>query len=281
MRRLIIVRKDLNLKPGKLAAMVGHLCEAFWTNMIKKQISPWKKENELGQQLCYTCNLELPIDMVDEYLFGIFTKTICEAKNLKDLKKVEQYIEDINNNCLMEYPVNSNTEKVELGNIPSGTSFDVQPTLKRKLVKGVDYDYIRDNCLTDIKPEDPDGRTTIGVWFKPLPDEIAHKISKKYKLYRERSKIKTYVIVCNRVWDEGEDCTTYDRYNSLDEAKKHLNYLFKKFSEDNDHADVKWKDSGDSFTAKYKLFKYRNVETYEIIEEDIEVKDKFDEPKED
>ena len=251
MRRLIIVRKDLNLKPGKLAAMTGHLCEAFWTNMIKKQISPWKKENELGQQLCYICNLELPIDMVDEYLFGIFTKTICEAKNLNDLKKVDKYIDEVNK------------------------------SLPIPLTLDVDYGYIRDNCLTDLKPEDSDGRTTIGVWFRPLPDEIAHKISKKYKLYRERSKIKTYVIVCNRVWDESEDCTTYDRYTSLDEAKKHLNYLFKKFSEDNDHADVKWEDSGDSFTAEYKLFKYRNVETYEIIEEDIEVKDKFDEPKED
>ena len=35
MRRLFIIRKDLNLKPGKLAAMVGHCAEAFWTNILK------------------------------------------------------------------------------------------------------------------------------------------------------------------------------------------------------------------------------------------------------
>ena len=35
MRRLFIIRKDLHLKPGKLAAMVGHCCEAYWTNAMK------------------------------------------------------------------------------------------------------------------------------------------------------------------------------------------------------------------------------------------------------
>ena len=29
-----------------------------------------------------------------------------------------------------------------------------------------------------------DGTTLTGIWFKPLPDELAHKISKKYQLYR-------------------------------------------------------------------------------------------------
>ncbi len=30
MRRLFIIRKDLNLSPGKLAAMVGHCAEGYW-----------------------------------------------------------------------------------------------------------------------------------------------------------------------------------------------------------------------------------------------------------
>lgn len=29
MRRLFIIRKDLNLSPGKLAAMVGHCAEVY------------------------------------------------------------------------------------------------------------------------------------------------------------------------------------------------------------------------------------------------------------
>ena len=153
MRRVFVIRKDLHLKPGKLAAMVGHCAEAYWTNLIKKYISPWKKENELGQQLCYVCQLELPIDIVDEYVFGIFTKTICECKNLNQLKtKIIPVIEEL------------------------------------KLVEGVDYGYINDSCKTDLTPENPDGTCTIGMWFKPLPDEIAHKISKKFQLYRDESR---------------------------------------------------------------------------------------------
>jgi hypothetical protein len=52
------------------------------------------------------------------------------------------------------------------------------------LIKDVDYGFINDCCLTELTPENEDGTTTIGIWFKPLPDDIAHKFSKKFKLYR-------------------------------------------------------------------------------------------------
>ena len=53
------------------------------------------------------------------------------------------------------------------------------------LKEGSDYGYINDRCLTDLTPENEDGTCTIGMWFKPLPDEVAHKISKKFQLYRD------------------------------------------------------------------------------------------------
>ena len=34
MRRLFIIRKDLNLHPGKLAAMVGHCAECYWMKLL-------------------------------------------------------------------------------------------------------------------------------------------------------------------------------------------------------------------------------------------------------
>ena len=254
MRRLIIVRKDLNLKPGKLAAMVGHLCEAYWTNMIRKNVSPWKKENGLVQQLCYVCNLELPIDITDEYVFGMFTKTICEAKNLNQLKKVEEYVKELNSSLPKE----------------------------KQLSYGVDYGYINDKCLTDLTPENPDGTTTIGVWFRPLPDFLAQKISKKYKLYGAFDKTdnirKTivYSVRCTRIWCEGEDTFVVVRYASLEEAKKHLNHLFEELSKSDKYSDVKWNSYG-GFDCKYNLFKYDNTETYEVDEEEIEIKEKFTE----
>ena len=148
MRRVIIIRKDLHLKPGKLAAMVGHCCEAYFTNLLK--LFPCL-DNEIGtQNNTVSVTVEIPKDIWNDYVNGIFTKTICEAKNLKYL----------NNRAL---PVIE-----ELG-----------------LKEGTDWGYINDCCLTDLTPENEDGTTTIGMWFKPLKDEDAFKISKKFKLYRD------------------------------------------------------------------------------------------------
>lgn len=189
MRRVFIIRKDLHLKPGKLAAMVGHCCEAYWTNLLKLSPcvdnefdtllseDPWRP----GQQAVYkhpdvcrkakqafkagekyfkvkkqfpkdtvSITVEIPKDIWNDYVNSIFTKTICEARNLDNMKK-------------RALPVIE-----ELG-----------------LKEGSDYGYINDKCLTDLTPENKDGTCTIGMWFKPLPDEDAHKISKKFQLYKD------------------------------------------------------------------------------------------------
>ena len=191
MRRVFVIRKDLHLKPGKLSAMIGHLCEAYWTNLLKagsikdnefeelRAIETYpdgkkipmlyhqsslreaaKKAFEEGKEFflhklensrpTMTISIEISKDIWNNYVNGIFTKTICEARNLDNMKKrVMPVIE-------------------ELG-----------------LKEGCDYGYINDSCKTDLTPENPDGTCTIGMWFKPLPDEDAHKISKKFQLYRD------------------------------------------------------------------------------------------------
>ena len=52
-----------------------------------------------------------------------------------------------------------------------------------ELVEDVDFGFINDCCLTELTPENEDDTCTVGIWFKPLDDEVAHKISKKYQLY--------------------------------------------------------------------------------------------------
>jgi peptidyl-tRNA hydrolase len=146
MRRLFIIRKDLHLSPGKLAAMVAHCSEAFWTRLIKNNIEVISGPEGNMYRLN---SVFLDTDIVEKYICGIFTKTICEARNLNQLKKAENIAN-------------------ELG-----------------LIKGVDYDYINDKCLTELTPENEDGTCTVGIWFKPLNDDVAHKISKKFPLYRD------------------------------------------------------------------------------------------------
>ena len=144
MRRLFIIRKDLHLSAGKLAAMIGHCAEAYWTNLIKNKLDFELK----GSKDIIYATIALDKNIYDNYINDKFVKTICEAKNLNQLLKAR-------------------TMALEFG-----------------LIEGIDFGLINDACLTELKPENEDGTCTVGIWFKPLDDEIAHSISKKYQLYK-------------------------------------------------------------------------------------------------
>ena len=139
MRQLIIARKDLNMSPGKLSAQVSHGSMAFLTNWIR---------NHLDEDGRVEGSLD---DFTLEWIRGIFTKTVCEAKNKNQLMKAV-------------------TKAEEMG-----------------LREGDDFFLIKDNCLTELEPEEVDeqgrGRTLTCIGFRPLPDDIAHIISKKYQLF--------------------------------------------------------------------------------------------------
>lgn len=153
MRRLFIIRKDLNLSPGKLSAMVSHCAEAYWTKLISEHVvgeiyqgtggnQKFMKPNE-AYRICF----DVDKNIFDDYINGIFVKTICAAKNRNHLIKAKNIAE-------------------ELG-----------------LIEDKDFGFINDCCFTELTPENEDGTCTVGIWFKPLPDEISHAISKKYQLY--------------------------------------------------------------------------------------------------
>ena len=46
--------------------------------------------------------------------------------------------------------------------------------------------YISNNSLfpEPLTPEEENGTTLTGIWFRPLEDDVAHSISKKYQLYK-------------------------------------------------------------------------------------------------
>lgn len=142
MRRLFIVRKDLHMSAGKLAAQVGHCSELYWLHAIDNSLI-------LQNQKYESNGLDFDKDIVEEYIRGPIVKTVLQARNLNHLLKAKVLAE-------------------ELG-----------------LKEGYDFGFVRDKCLTELTPENEDGTTTTCFWTKPLPDEIAHKISKKYHLYTE------------------------------------------------------------------------------------------------
>lgn len=152
MRQLIIARKDLQMSPGKLAAQVSHASMAFLSNLIRNSSVDRHVSLETGETGTYNIQIEMRADVYDDWLCGIFTKTICEARNRNHLMKAV-------------------TAAEELG-----------------LNEGTDFFLIKDNCLTELEPEEVDengvGRTLTCIGFRPLPDEMAHAISRKYQLYR-------------------------------------------------------------------------------------------------
>lgn len=149
MRQVIIARKDLNMSPGKLAAQVAHASWAFLSNGIRKCT---KDSTFDSREQKYLYQLKLDKDIAEEWFGGIFTKTICEAKNKNQLLKAKEIAEE------------------------------------NGLVEDVDFFLINDACNTELTPEEIDengvGRTLTCIGFRPLDDETAWKISKKFQLYR-------------------------------------------------------------------------------------------------
>ena len=158
MRQIIIARKDLNMSVGKLTAQCCHASIAFITSQLRDRsnvtefavgtVDDPNEANVLG----YDIELYFDKEIYEDWICGIFTKTICEAKNKNQLLKAVTIAE-------------------ELG-----------------LKEGVDFFLIKDCCLTELEPEEVDeqgvGRVLTCIGFRPLGDEIAHKISKKFQLYK-------------------------------------------------------------------------------------------------
>ena len=120
MRQLIIARKDLQMSPGKLAAQVSHASMAFIADMLRKG----GVDEELSLDTCeieaYHISVTMPPEIYNDWLYGIFTKTICEAKNRNHMMKAVTIAE-------------------ELG-----------------LQEGKDFFLIKDSCLTELEPEEYD-----------------------------------------------------------------------------------------------------------------------------
>lgn len=152
MKRIFIMRKDLHMSAGKLAAQVGHCAEAYWTQGIRRFTKKMSEYEEIFGDECKNNDSYLTFGLIDkeifeDYICGSFVKIICQARNKNHLLKAKDKAE-------------------EMG-----------------LLENVHYGLIYDNCLTELDPEEENGTTLTGIWFCPMPDEKAEQISCKYHLY--------------------------------------------------------------------------------------------------
>ena len=111
------------------------------------QLKKYVKEYGIDNQN-YNITIGIQKDVYYDWICSSFTKIICEAKNKYQLEKVI-------------------TLARELG-----------------LKEGEDFFLIKDNCYTELQPEEVDedgvGRTLTCIGFRPLPDDICAQLSKKY-----------------------------------------------------------------------------------------------------
>lgn len=196
-KQIIIARKDLNMSPGKLAAQVSHGSMAFLTWMIRDNIGAVAKErgafawdalnnpqeyrhpdlNEIAKHVrekggdyfyykpkdpknpfgelvqcenptieAYSSYLYFDKDLYEQWINGQFTKCVLQAKNKNQLLKAKSMAEDL------------------------------------RMTEGKDFWLIKDNCHTELEPEE-DGRTLTCIGFRPMDSETIDKIGKKYHLY--------------------------------------------------------------------------------------------------
>ena len=145
-KQIIIVRKDLNMSPGKLAAQVSHGSMAFLTSMIRNKATYSEADCFDGYDKIYTVNLAFDKDLYEQWINGEFTKCVLQAKNKNQLLKAKTMAEDLG------------------------------------MIEGKDFWLIKDNCHTELEPEE-DGRTLTCIGFRPMDSETIDKIGKKYHLY--------------------------------------------------------------------------------------------------
>lgn len=142
-KQIIIARKDLDMSHGKLSAQVSHGSMAFLIWAIRNNYSKWHSSDN---STYYSCELTFDKDLYEQWIDGEFTKCVLQAKNKNQLLKAKTMAE-------------------ELG-----------------MKEGEDFWLIRDNCHTELEPEE-DGTTLTVISFKPMDSEIIDKIGRKYHLY--------------------------------------------------------------------------------------------------
>ena len=96
----------------------------------------------------YTTSFNLDTVLFENWFNDAFTKVLLAAKNLNDLNKAV-------------------TRANEIG-----------------LVEGRDYFLIRDNCYTELLPDEGESTCFIGIGFAPMDVEKIKYVTKKYQLYK-------------------------------------------------------------------------------------------------
>jgi len=150
-KQVIVVNKGLNMSKGKMAAQVSHASMAFITKPIlfdkREMFTHPVIDQDSGMQSGVTYDLFLDNDSF-EWMKNSFTKVILEVKNENGLLKL------------------------------------IEKAKENGFVEDKDFFCIRDNCRTELIPDETGTRLTC-IGFKPMQSEKIDIITKKLQLFKE------------------------------------------------------------------------------------------------
>lgn len=115
-----------------------------------RPVDPTNPYGEL--ELCkpsyhYECHMEIDKDLFEQWMGGLFTKVILEAKNETQLQRI------------------------------------VDKAKEAGMQENVDFFCIRDACLTELTPDETGTRWTC-IGFAPMDADRVDQITKKLQLYK-------------------------------------------------------------------------------------------------
>ena len=111
-KQVIVMRKDLNMRKGKMIAQGSHASMAFLSNRLK------------GYP-----NLKLTAEMLAWLMNGSFTKVCLSVDSEEELLKVYQEAKDAN----LEVQLITDSGKTEFNGVPTKTCLAIGPDLSYKI----------------------------------------------------------------------------------------------------------------------------------------------------
>lgn len=208
-KQVIIVRKDLNMSHGKMAAQVSHASMGFLMNMIRqtvmKKMDPSvqacpvyaptstlfeQEHGKIRQHYRHPALEKMANDAEYEGETYFFYKKadpddpFSELIRVTDETLIPYYYEAIVNIPELMYDnwFNSTFTKVIL---QAKNKVQLLKSIAIAKENGIQYNMIYDNCFTELSPEEPNGTTLTCIGFPPLPEDKAKLISYRYQLYKD------------------------------------------------------------------------------------------------
>ena len=145
-KQYIILRKDAKTVTGEPVS--AHKLAVMTSHASMAFIAAMMRNNHKLINDKHHIEFDMSDELYNGWLNNSFTKVLLSAKNLNDLNKAVKKAE-------------------ELG-----------------LVEGEDYFLIRDNCWTELVPDEGQETCFIAIGFTPMDSDKIRELTKKYQLYK-------------------------------------------------------------------------------------------------